>query len=338
MTSLVRYLAFLILVLLNSSVAAHTLGIDNSDLIELSTSGEYQFVVKVPGEYQPYIHTPVLPKHCQYIGDAAGEYGASEIRYHFNCDSRLTINDQLQLPWEREGAMLTVDWKDSEPVTVLSKRENGVITVDLIDYSASSGSWIEGAKRYTSIGVEHIMLGFDHLLFVLALLFVVSKGRDLIKTITAFTVAHSMTLGLATFGYLSLPTEPVEATIALSIVFLCCEVIYARRGNKGLTFRMPWVVAFSFGLLHGLGFAGALLDIGLPHSEIPLALLFFNVGVEIGQLLFVMVILVTVRSVQQLFDTLLTARISRNITTCVIYTMGILSSYWLIERTLLVFV
>jgi len=147
------------------------------------------------------------------------------------------------------------------------------------------------AKTYVLLGVEHILLGIDHLLFVLALLVIVRGARRILVTITAFTVAHSLTLVAATLGWLSLPPAPVEAAIALSIVFLAREIAMVWRGRSSLTERMPWVVAFVFGLLHGLGFAGALAEIGLPQQAIPLALLCFNVGVEIGQLIFVAAVL-----------------------------------------------
>ena len=125
-------------------------------------------------------------------------------------------------------------------------------------------------------------------MFVFGLMLIVRRGIQLVKTITAFTIAHSITLGLATLGFVNVPGGPVEACIALSIVFLGVEILHARQGRHGLAYRFPWLVAFAFGLLHGLGFAGALSEIGLPKSEIPLALLFFNVGVEVGQLLFVL--------------------------------------------------
>ena len=151
---------------------------------------------------------------------------------------------------------------------------------------ASPGHW-EVARTYLGLGVEHILLGFDHLLFVLALLVLVRGGKRIVLTVTAFTVAHSITLVAATLGWVALPGAPVEATIALSIVFLAREIAMVWRGHASLTERMPWLVAFVFGLLHGLGFAGALAEIGLPQNAIPLALLCFNVGVEVGQLLFV---------------------------------------------------
>ena len=157
-------------------------------------------------------------------------------------------------------------------------------------FSASPGA-MEVARTYTVLGIEHILSGVDHLLFVLALVMLVRGTRRLVATITAFTLAHSLTLAAASLGFVSVPGPPVEATIALSIMFVAAEIVRARQGRPGLTQRYPWLVAFSFGLLHGLGFAGALAEVGLPPLSIPLALLFFNVGVEIGQLLFVAAVL-----------------------------------------------
>ena len=144
---------------------------------------------------------------------------------------------------------------------------------------------------YFLLGVEHILYGVDHLLFVLALVLIV-KGRGLlVKTITAFTIAHSITLALATLGVVNVPAAPVEAVIALSIVFVAAEIVRSSHGKKGITESAPWIVALVFGLLHGFGFAGALTEVGLPQNEIPRALLLFNVGVEAGQLAFVAVTL-----------------------------------------------
>lgn len=143
------------------------------------------------------------------------------------------------------------------------------------------------AGTYFVLGIEHILTGIDHLLFVLALLLLTRGAWRLVKTVTAFTIAHSITLGLATLGIVHVPPKPVEAVIALSIVFVAVEIVHAHRGRAGMAARMPWIVAFTFGLLHGFGFAGALSDVGLPESQIPVALLFFNLGVEAGQLLFV---------------------------------------------------
>jgi len=147
------------------------------------------------------------------------------------------------------------------------------------------------AVSYLRLGVEHILFGFDHLLFVLALVILVRDWRRVVLTVTAFTVAHSLTLAAATLGFVSVPGPPIEAAIALSIVLVAVEIIEARRGKTSLAARWPWLIAFCFGLLHGFGFAGALAEVGLPHHAIPIALLFFNLGVEIGQLAFVAAVL-----------------------------------------------
>ena len=154
----------------------------------------------------------------------------------------------------------------------------------IVEAPAGTG---EIAWSYLLLGIEHILGGIDHLLFVLALLLIVRGGKRIVATVTAFTVAHSITLVAATLGWVHVPGPPVEAIIGLSIVFVAAEVVHGLRGKPGLTARAPWVVAFSFGLLHGFGFAGALAEVGLPQKAIPVALLMFNVGVEIGQLLFV---------------------------------------------------
>ena len=189
----------------------------------------------------------------------------------------------------------------------------------------------EVVQTYTILGIEHILTGFDHLLFVMALVLLVTGTRWLLLTITAFTVAHSLTLAGATFGWVHVPGPPVEASIALSIVFVAAEIVHIRQDRFSITQRYPWVVAFTFGLLHGFGFASALAEVGLPQSSIPIALLFFNVGVEIGQLLFVAgvlgVIAVGVRATSLL-------RLPRPawLWRMAPYAIGSLASFWLIDR------
>jgi hydrogenase/urease accessory protein HupE len=185
-------------------------------------------------------------------------------------------------------------------VLVRVERLDGTTQVTRLTPSAPSFV-VEAAPRamqvaatYLILGVEHILLGIDHLLFVLALLILVKGTRRLLATVTAFTVAHSLTLAGATLGFVHMPGPPVEAAIALSIVFVAAEIMHSRQGKAGLTERFPWVVAFSFGLLHGFGFASALSDVGLPQAAIPIALLFFNVGVELGQLLFIASVFVVI--------------------------------------------
>ncbi|WP_353618776.1 HupE/UreJ family protein [Tropicibacter sp. R16_0] len=318
------------ILLLSTPSWAHTLGVDRADLIE-TRPGEYRLTAKVPRRIAPAIVTPILPDRCALTGSPNGERGGYAVVFTFECAPSLTAEDTLVLPWKREGTLLTVRWSGQDPVSRLAKREGNVIEVALDEWLAGSGTPFKAAKRYTVLGIEHILVGVDHLLFVLALLFVVGGGWMLVKTITAFTVAHSITLGLATFGYVSLPSAPVEAAIALSIVFLASEIIGHARGRQSLTFRAPWLVAFAFGLLHGLGFAGALSEIGLPPNEVPVALLFFNVGVEVGQLLFVGAILALSWLLKQLSFSRFWAGVAQGV---VVYAVGTIAAYWLIERTL----
>lgn len=183
------------------------------------------------------------------------------------------------------------------------------------------------ARTYFALGVEHILLGVDHLLFVFALLLLVAGAGPLVRAITAFTVAHSLTLAAATLGWVHVPSAPVEATIALSIVFLAGEILHARAGRPGLAQRRPWLVAFTFGLLHGLGFAGALAEVGLPPDAIPQALLFFNLGVEAGQLLFVAAVLAARAGLRRLRLPAPDAAWR-----AAAYGIGVVAAYWTIER------
>lgn len=184
------------------------------------------------------------------------------------------------------------------------------------------------AADYLVMGIEHILLGIDHLLFVLALLLLVGDRWMLVKTITAFTIAHSITLAIATLGYASVPEAPLNAAIALSILFLGPEMVRAWRGETSFTIRHPWLVAFTFGLLHGFGFASGLGAVGIPAAEIPFALLLFNVGVEIGQLGFVALVLLLARSFR-----ILEVAWGRRVELWPAYTVGVLGAYWTVERT-----
>jgi hydrogenase/urease accessory protein HupE len=194
---------------------------------------------------------------------------------------------------------------------------------------ATSRSSLEVVTAYLVHGIEHILFGYDHLLFVLALILIVRSTRMLLLTVTAFTVAHSITLSLATLDVLRVPGPPVEATIALSILLLACEIIRAERGQASLTAKWPWLVAFSFGLLHGFGFASALTEIGLPQGDIPLALFAFNVGVEAGQLIFIAVVLAALRCAKLIRFPALVEGCARSVAS---YAIGSLAAYWFIDR------
>jgi hydrogenase/urease accessory protein HupE len=185
------------------------------------------------------------------------------------------------------------------------------------------------AGAYVMHGVEHILFGYDHLLFVLALILIARNVRQLLATVTAFTLAHSITLGLSALGVVHVPGPPVEATIALSILLLACEITRLRRGERSLTAQCPWLVAFAFGLLHGFGFAGALAEIGLPRGDIPLALFAFNVGIEAGQLGFIAAVL-TLRGLVQRLP--IPDRVSALMRPAATFAIGTMAAFWFVER------
>lgn len=218
------------------------------------------------------------------------------------------------------AALVKVVWLDGQThVYTLTAAQP---SVQLYGSADDRRGTAEIARAYVVLGVEHILSGVDHLLFVVGLLFLVGFRRRLVGTITAFTLAHSLTLACSVFGWLTLRPAPVEAMIALSIVLVACESL---RERDTLARRMPALVAFLFGLVHGLGFAGALKSIGLPQSHLPLALFTFNVGVEIGQLMTVLVAYVAVRL-------LLSKRWFGRARTPALYVVGVVAAYWCWQR------
>jgi hydrogenase/urease accessory protein HupE len=231
------------------------------------------------------------------------------------------------LPLTQTDVLLRIDYLDG---TASNVRLTPVAPNTVIPERPGA---LEVAKTYLVLGIEHILLGIDHLLFVFALLLLVRGVGRLVATVTAFTVAHSITLGAATLGFVRVPSAPVEATIALSILFLASEL--ARRGRAAdadaradLVARFPWIVAFSFGLLHGFGFAGALSEVGMPAHAVPLALLFFNVGVEVGQLVFIAVVLVLGWAIRRA-----SLPAPRWWPQAAAYGIGSVAAFWFIERT-----
>lgn len=192
---------------------------------------------------------------------------------------------------------------------------------------AAKPARIQVARTYFVTGVEHILMGYDHLLFVLCLVLLLDGAWRVVATATAFTVAHSLTLIATTLELISVSRAPVEAMIALSIVFLAVEIVKRDPDRSRLSERIPWVVAFAFGLLHGFGFAGALAEIGLPQGELPTALLTFNLGVEAGQLLIVGAALVVLATIRKLYVAAL-----QPVQTIAAYGIGSIAVMWLIER------
>ena len=242
----------------------------------------------------------------------AGSNGLTGERIEF-AGLQLTITDVLVRVQMRDGTVSTALVRPNRP---------------WIEIAAAPGL-LAVAGAYVLHGIEHILFGFDHLLFVLALILIVRSRKVLLWTITAFTIAHSITLSLATLGVVHVPGPPVEATIALSILLLACEIVRLQRGQASLTAKWPWVVAFSFGLLHGFGFAGALVEIGLPQGDIPLALFAFNIGVEVGQLIFIAAVLGVLAAARRFKPPPIVERRALFAST---YVIGALAAFWFIER------
>ncbi len=270
---------------------------------------------------------PVLPDSCteRTPPSSMATGGAMITRWSINC------------PGGIDDGLIRIDGLENTMTDVLVRivRQDGMTQMVRLTPTETSlvveaeTSSLNVIQVYTGLGIEHILLGVDHLLFVFALLLIVNGWRRLVGTITAFTLAHSITLFAATLGWVHVAQAPVEAVIALSILFLATEIIHNRQGKPGMAKRFPWLVAFIFGLLHGFGFAGALAEIGLPEQSIPLALLFFNVGVELGQLLFV----VTVISAGWVLRKLVAEKVLQGSEVAASYLIGSLSAFWVIERT-----
>jgi len=218
--------------------------------------------------------------------------------------------------------LLRLEFLDNTSQSVQLTPVNNSYTV------STTANPLQIVRTYTWLGITHILLGFDHILFVFALLLIVKSMRRLLWTITAFTLAHSITMVGATLGFMSMPQQPVEAMIALSILFLAMEIVHEKQGKVGLTSRYPWLIAFIFGLLHGFGFAGALAEIGLPQQAITLALIFFNIGVELGQLMFVAAVVLVGLALQRLKH----PNLLQKVETVAVYAIGGLSSFWVFER------
>ncbi len=285
----------------------------------------YQIVWNVPalGTGIPKIF-PVLPDNWTIIDEQSNLFPGNLRRTY-----------KVRISHEIEGQKLHFNGLNKTLIEVLIsiKKNNGIQyssrvqpsnPVYLIPVTPDRFSII---KTYLLLGIEHILLGIDHLLFVLALLLLTKGIGMILKTITAFTIAHSITLSLASLGFVGLPGPPVEAVIALSIIFLAVELVHGVNGHQGLTARYPWIVAFIFGLLHGFGFAGALVELGLPQMDIPWALLFFNIGVEVGQVAFVIIAISFIS---------LLAKVNIGLPVWFKkvppYAIGSVASFWMIER------
>jgi hydrogenase/urease accessory protein HupE len=310
-----------------ASAPAHELQPGFLELKE-SAPGAYEVLWKLPslgGSDARMSIAPVFPERCRQLGDVRSARAGTAWVYttRIECDGGLAgqpiaiegleafSNDVLVRVQHAGGRVETHVLRPVQPTVTLR----------------GAGDEARGAGALLHLGIEHIVLGIDHLLFVLGLLLIVQGRWMLVKTVTAFTIAHSITLAVATFGVVRLPAAPAEAAIALSILFLGPEIVRRWRGQTSFTIRHPWVVAFVFGLLHGFGFASALAELGLPRGEIPLALLLFNAGVEIGQLAFVLLAILLGSAARALRGRLplLIERIPG-------YVVGSLGAFWTLQR------
>ena len=298
--------------------------------LRLVDTDRYSVLWKKPANRgKPMAISPVLPKHCdqaeppQMVWDGV----AYLARWTAHCKGGL------------EGGEIHIDGLDQTSTDVLIRFEFTDGSVDSRRLTPGDSSFtipiipshFEVVHTYLLLGFKHILEGIDHLMFVLALLILVKGKRRLVITVTSFTLAHSLTLVCATLGLISIPGPPVEAAIALSIMFVASEIIHGRLGNPGLTEKYPWIVAFIFGLLHGLGFAGALAQIGLPQSAIPIALLFFNVGVETGQLFFIVCVFSIILVGKEIISRFNTQKMMW-ISNVPPYFIGSVAAFWTIQR------
>ena len=321
--SIARRLLLLLACCWCSVLGAHEV---RSAYLQVQQTAEERFdmmwLVPARGEFRLDINVK-LPSDCESSGEALGwlEGGTFVERRTVLCNGGLA------------GKRLEIEGLDYTVIDALVRFErlDGTTQIGRVTPSdpgllmTASETWGEVASTYSLLGIEHILLGIDHLLFVLALLMLVPNLRMLFWTITAFTLAHSLTLAAATLGWVHVPQQPVEAVIALSILLVATEIVHWRQGRTGVTRRWPWLVAFTFGLLHGFGFAGALSEIGLPEHAIPVALLFFNLGVEAGQLMFIAASLILWAGLRQLTLPQWAWRIP-------VYGIGSMAAFWVIDR------
>jgi hydrogenase/urease accessory protein HupE len=343
----VRHLRALLLLaaawLLAAPASAHEVRPAYLQLHEIDAE-TYDVVWKVPGRGEMRLGLDVaLPAGSVNVSPPRGVFAGEAYTQRW----RFTRAGGLA------GGTIGIEGLAATVTDVLVRIEHLDGTTDVTRLSAARPTFVveaapggvEVARTYLVLGVRHILGGIDHLLFVLALLLLVRGWRRVVATVTAFTLAHSLTLAAATLGYVHVPQRPVEAVIALSIVFVAAEIVRLRRREVAATVepapprvsvRWPWIVAFTFGLLHGFGFAGALSEVGLPQNAIPVALLFFNVGVETGQLIFIAAVFVVVASTRRLARRLRAPSLERSpmrlLRLAPPYAIGAVAMFWVLQR------
>jgi hydrogenase/urease accessory protein HupE len=322
----IRALLTLLLLGLTPAALAHEVRPAYLQLRQTSPD-TYDVLWKVPGRGDDmrlglYVE---LPGSCVHLSEPRGIFagGSFTERWSAQCPSGLA------------GGTIRIAGLAATMIDVLVRLERLDGTTQVTRLTPSAPAFVveaaprelEVASTYLLLGIEHILTGVDHLLFVSGLLLLVSGFGRLAKTISAFTVSHSVTLSLATLGVVHVPPAPVEAVIALSILFVACEIVRGPQKPPSLAQRQPWLVAFIFGLLHGLGFAGGLSEVGLPAGHIPLALALFSIGVEVGHFAFIGAVLVVIAASRRwnLAPPVWAWRLPP-------YAIGSLAAYWVIQR------
>ena len=270
---------------------------------------------------------PIFPAKCNHVTSIVRERvpGALIERQHLDCGDNGLLGETISiknLSSTLTDVLVRIENRDGSVQSLILKPQRPFFKVEYHE------SWLSAANDFVKVGIEHILSGFDHLLFILGLLLIIKGKMMLFKTVTSFTIAHSLTLGLSTLNIVQVPIAPIEATIALSIFFLGPEIVRTWAGKKSLMINFPWIIAFLFGLLHGFGFATGLSLTGLPQMEIPFALLWFNLGVELGQLSFVVVALSLFKLVS-----ILPFNLPIWIKRAPGYLVGSCGAFWFIQRT-----
>ena len=321
----------LLLLLLYSSsyLLGHTL---KPAYLEIKSIGENKYATKWKAplfDNKELSIAPIFPKICQKsLTNRVKDSNILFISHLLICKETLLGKDIFIQNIENE--MRTVIFHFSENnLSYFSELNPTHPSINI--KSATNHS--QNTLNYIVLGIKHILLGYDHLLFVLGLLLLIQRGKILIQTITAFTLAHSITLGASALGYISISEIFIEIIIALSIVILAVEILYAQRGKIGLCSKYPWGVALFFGLIHGFGFANVLAELTLPQEHIILALLFFNIGIELGQIFFISLLLI----VYYIFRFFMKEQYLLQGKTLVAYSIGTIASYWFIERLFSIF-
>ena len=327
----ILWLAYMAVVLLGLSAMPVNADEIRPALLDIKEQGTGLFAVtwKVPTRGDKILAIAAqLPTSLELLGSpTVKDLPGARIEYATYKNNKESLTGQTifidGLAALQTDVLLLIQLQDGNQHSAILRPASPEFTIPL------EASKLQVAGDYWRMGTIHILEGVDHLLFVLALMLIVSGFGPLLKAVTAFTVAHSITLVLATLGMVHVPSAPTEAIIALSILFLASEIIHKHNGATGLTERFPWLIAFIFGLFHGLGFAGALSEIGVPQHEVPLALVMFNVGVETGQILFIVAVLSLWVLLRRLPVTL-----PQSSWRVMPYAIGSVAAFWTIDRVM----